>query len=202
MAVGTLNVEKRLETNSRASNRLRRQGYLPGNISRKGNDSVSVIVKADELRKGLSTYGRNALFKITLDDTEFTGMVKDIQLSPVKGSMMHVDFQEVSLNEEIKVQLSIALKGTEALEFKGLIALTQLDSITVKGLPQNIPDDLTIDVSNIEKVENICLKDVKFTEGIVPEGHPEQVLISIVEAKRTVEEEETGEETDDEVAGE
>ncbi|HOT22596.1 MAG TPA: 50S ribosomal protein L25, partial [Sedimentibacter sp.] len=128
MAVGTLNVEKRLETNSRASNRLRRQGYLPGNISRKGKDSVSVTVKADELRKGLSTYGRNALFKITLDDTEFTGMVKDIQLSPVKGSMMHVDFQEVSLNEEIKVQLSIVLKGTEALEFKGLIALTQLDS--------------------------------------------------------------------------
>ena len=115
MAVGTLNVEKRLETNSRASNRLRRQVYLPGNISRKGKDSVSVTVKADELRKGLSTYGRNALFKITLDDTEFTGMVKDIQLSPVKGSMMHVDFQEVSLNEEIKVQLSIVLKGTEAL---------------------------------------------------------------------------------------
>ena len=48
MAVGTLNVEKRLETNSRASNRLRRQGYLPGNISRKGKDSVSVTVKADD----------------------------------------------------------------------------------------------------------------------------------------------------------
>ena len=82
----------------------------------------------------------------------------------------------------------IVLKGTEALEFKGLIALTQLDSITVKGLPQNIPDDLTIDVSNINKVENICLKDVQFPEGIIPEGDPEQVLISIVEAKRTVEE--------------
>ena len=198
MSVGVLNVEKRLKTNNK---QLRREGYLPGSISSKGKDSVSVTIKADELRKGLSTYGRNALFKITLSDKEITGMVKDIQLSPVKGTMLHVDFQEVSLTEEIKVVLSIALKGMDALEFKGLMALRQLDTITVKGLPQNIPDDISIDVSNIDKVENICLKDVKFPEGIVPEGDPEHVLISIVESKRTSAEEgeETAEETDVEV---
>jgi large subunit ribosomal protein L25 len=190
MAIGVLNVEKRLKTKSRASNQLRRQGYLPGSISSKGKDSVSVTIKADELRKSLSTYGRNALFKITLNDTELTVMAKDIQLSPVRGTMLHVDFQEVSLTEEIKVVLTIALKGTDALEFKELMALRQTDAITVKGLPQDIPDDIVIDVSEIDKVENVCLKDVKFPEGIIPEGDPEQVLISIVEAKRIVEEEE------------
>ena len=201
MSVGALSVEKRVKTNSRTSKQLRREGYLPGSISSKGKDSVSVTIKADELRKGLSTYGRNALFKITLEDKELTGMVKDIQLSPVKGSMLHVDFQEVSLTEEIKVVLSIAVKGIEALEFKELMALRQTDAITVKGLPQDIPDDIVIDVSKIDKVQNVCLKDVKFPEGIVPEGDPEHVLISIVEAKRTAveEEEETAEDTDTEV---
>lgn len=194
-------LKKRVKTNSRTSKQLRREGYLPGSISSKGKDSVSVTIKADELRKGLSTYGRNALFKITLEDKELTGMVKDIQLSPVKGSMLHVDFQEVSLTEEIKVVLSIAVKGIEALEFKELMALRQTDAITVKGLPQDIPDDIVIDVSKIDKVQNVCLKDVKFPEGIVPEGDPEHVLISIVEAKRTAveEEEETAEDTDTEV---
>jgi large subunit ribosomal protein L25 len=200
MAIGVLNVEKRLKTNSRTSNQLRRQGYLPGSISSKGKDSVSVTIRADELRKGLSTYGRNALFKITLDGKEITIIAKDIQLSPVKGTMLHVDFQEVSLTEEIKVALSIALKGIDALEFKELMALRQTDTITVKGLPQNIPDDLVIDVSSIDKVDNICLKDVEFPEGIVPEGDPEQVIISIVEAKRIVQEEAAEDEDTDAAA--
>lgn len=193
MAVGILNVEKRLNPNSRTSKKLRREGYLPGSISSKGKDSVSVSIKADELRKGLSTYGRNALFKITLSDEEITGMVKDIQFSPVKGTMIHVDFQEVSLTEEIKVDLAVSLKGAEALEFKELMALRQLDVITVRGLPQNIPDNIVIEVSNFDKTDNICLKDVQFPEGIVPDGDPEQVIISIVDAKRIVEEEEEDE---------
>ncbi len=196
MAVGALSVEKRLITNTRTSKRLRREGYLPASINSRGKESISVTVKTDELRKGLSTFGRNALFKISLDGKEITGMVKDIQLSPVRGTMLHVDFQEVSLTEEIKLVLQIALRGTDALEFKELMALRQLDSITVRGLPQNIPDDIVIDVSHIDKTENICLKDISFPEGIAPEGDPEQVLVSIVEAKR-ITEEETEEEAED-----
>ena len=120
-----------------------------------------------------------------MNDGTVTGMVKDIQVSPVKGNMVHVDFQEVSLTEEIRADLSIVLKGADVLEFKKLMPLRQLDVIIVKGLPQDIPDDITIDVSNIDKVENVYLKDVDFPEGIVPEGDPEQVVISIVETKRT-----------------
>lgn len=183
--IGILKIEKRENPNSRTSKKLRKEGYLPGSISGKGKDSVSVSVKAEDLKKGLSQYGRNALFKLTMKDDTFTGMVKDIQVSPVKGNMLHVDFQQVSLNEEIRVDLIIVLKGADTLEFKKLMPLRQLDVITVKGLPQNIPDDIAIDVSNVDKAENVCIKDIKFPEGIVPEGDPEQVVISIVETKRT-----------------
>jgi large subunit ribosomal protein L25 len=113
-------------------------------------------------------------------------MVKDIQTSPVKGDMLHVDFQQVSLNEEIRADLTIILKGADTLEFKKLMPLRQLDVIAVKGFPQDIPDDITIDVSNIDKVENVYLKDINFPEGIVPEADPEQIVISIVETKRAV----------------
>ena len=183
--IGILKIEKRENPNSRTSKKLRKEGYLPGSISGKGKDSVSVSVKAEDLKKGLSQYGRNALFKLTMKISPVTGMVKDIQTSPVKGDMLHVDFQQVSLNEEIRADLTIVLKGADTLEFKKLMPLRQLDVITVKGLPQHIPDDVVIDVSDIDKVENVYLKDVKFPEGIVPEGDPEQIVISIVETKRT-----------------
>ena len=103
--IGILKVEKREKPNSRTSKKLRKEGYLPGSISGRGKESVSVSVKADDLRKGLSQYGRNALFKLTMNDDTVTGMVKDIQTSPVKGDMLHVDFQQVSLNEEIRADL-------------------------------------------------------------------------------------------------
>lgn len=184
MSVGVLKIEKREKPNSRTSKKLRKEGYLPGSISCSGKDSVSVSVKVDDLRKGLSSYGRNALFKLTMNDRAVTGMVKEIQLSPVKGEMLHVDFQEVSLNEEIRADLAVVLKGAEVLEHKKLMPLRQLDVIVVKGLPQDIPNDIAIDVSNIDKVENVYLKDVSFPDGITPEGDPEQVVISIVETKR------------------
>lgn len=183
--LGTIAIEKRDIANRRSSKQLRKGGYVPASISCKGKESISVAVKADELRKSLTTYGRNALFNLTMsDDNSITGMVKEIHLSPLKGEMLHVDLQEVSFHEAIKADLSIRLKGLDILEFKKLMALPQMDVIRVKGLPQDIPDDITIDVSNVKGVENINISDVKFPEGIVPELSSEQCVISIVEVKR------------------
>lgn len=195
--LGVITIERRNTTNSRTSKDLRKNGYVPASISCKGKDSMSVAVKADELRKGISAYGRNALFKLTLDNNDsITGMVKDIQYAPIKGEMLHVDLQQVSLSEEIRADLIVRLKGVEALEFKKLMALPQLDTIRVKGLPQDIPDDIVIDVSNVRGVENINIGDVEFPKGIAPEIGPEQCVISIVEVKRggSVQEELTEEE--------
>ncbi len=197
--LGTLNIEKRTTVNSRASKQLRKNGYVPASLSCKGKESISVSVKTDELKRSLASYGRNALFKLSLEnDNSITGMVKEIQYSPIKGEMMHVDFQQVSLNEEIRVDLSIRLKGVETLEFKKLMALPQMDVIRVKGLPQDIPDDIVIDVSNVKRVENINVAHVEFPKGIVPELDPEQCVISIVEVKRQGHDDEENEPAEEE----
>lgn len=183
--LGTLNIEKRKIVNSRASKKLRNKGFVPASISCKGKESISVAVKADELRKGLTSYGRYALFNLSLDNEEsITGMVRDIQYSPIKGEMLNVDLQRVSLSEEMKADIPVRIKGLEALEFKKLMALPQLDVIRVKGLPQDIPDEVVIDVSAVKGVENINVADVEFPKGIVAESSPEQCVISIVEVKR------------------
>jgi large subunit ribosomal protein L25 len=183
--LGVLNVERREAANSRISRKLRKNGYVPASISCKGKDSISVAVKVDELKRCLSTYGRYALFKLSLDNSEFaTGIVKDIQYSPVKGEMLCVDLQQVSLSEEIRADLPIRLKGQEALEFKKLMVIPQFDSIRVKGLPQDIPDDIVIDVSDIDSIVNINVADIEFPKGIVPELSPDQCVLSIVGVKK------------------
>jgi len=183
--LGVITVEKRSTVSSKNNKQLRRDGYVPASISCRGKESVSVLVKADELRRSLSTYGRNALFKLAMDgDSSVTGMVKDIQYSTINREMLNVDLQQVSLNEEIRADLAVRLKGLDVLEFKKLMVLPQMDFIRVKGLPQDIPDDIVIDVSNVKGVENINIKDVEFPKGIVPEIDPEQCILSIVEVRR------------------
>lgn len=182
--LGVITIERRDTTNSRKSKQLRKAGYVPASISRRGKESVSVAVRADELRKGINIYGRNALFKFSDNKDSITGMVKDIQYAPINGEMLHVDLQQVSLSEEIRADLAVRLKGLDVLEFKKLMVLPQMDYIRVKGLPQDIPDDIVIDVSNVNGVENINVGDVEFPKGIVPEIAHEQCVLSIVELKR------------------
>jgi len=190
--IATMKIEKRPIANSRVNRKLRKAGYLPGNISIRGKNSVSVSVKAEELRKNLTSHGRNSLFNLSLDgDNSFTAMVKEIQNAPVKGNMIHVDFQQVSLDEEIRAEVDIRLKGTEAVEFKQLLLVRQIDSIPVKGLPQNIPDEIEVDVTNLGAGHSINIGQIKFPDGIVPDMDADQVVVTVMESKLSDESENT-----------
>ncbi|WP_313343250.1 50S ribosomal protein L25 [Sedimentibacter sp.] len=200
MQQGILNIERRAVTNSRTSKKLRNNGYIPGSISGRGKESISVAVKAEELRKGLATYGRYALFKLVMQgEKPMIGMVKDIYYSPLSRNMLNVDIQQVSLNEEIRAELPIRIKGADVLEHSKLMALRQLDTISVKGLPQDIPDEVIVDVSNVKGAENINVSNIEFPQGIVPDGNPEQIVLSIVETKRGKSSEETEEASEEEL---
>lgn len=106
-------------------------------------------------------------------------MIKEIQNDPVKGEMIHVDFQEVFLNEEIRADLGIRVKGTELIESKRLFVLRHIDLIPIKGLPQLIPDEILVDISDLEAGQNINIGDISFPDGIVPEIDPLQVVVSV-----------------------
>ena len=195
--IGKISIEKRVSTNSNANKKLRRLGFLPGVVSSKGKESIHLSVKSEDLRRGISIYGRNALFDLLLDGKKScTVMIKDIQNNPVKGDMLHVDFQEVFMDEEIKADLGIRIKGTELLESKRLLLLRQMDLIPVKGLPQLIPDDIEIDVTELGAGDSINVKDINFPEGIVPDCELDQVVVSVTGAK-TVTETEEADETDE-----
>ena len=64
---GVLRVESRTDTSSQANKRLRKAGYLPGNIYGKDMESVAVTIRKDELRKNIAKYGRSAVFELVLD---------------------------------------------------------------------------------------------------------------------------------------
>jgi large subunit ribosomal protein L25 len=156
-----------------ANNLLRKNGYILGNISIKGNASIPIAVKKDEFRKALHKYGRNSVFSLESEEKmTYTVMVKDIQI--LNGDYYHTEFQHVSFNEEIKTDILIRLTGIDILESKRFVIDRQMETIPVIGLPQNIPDTIDFNVSDLKAGDSILASDIKLPEGIrlgIASGH-------------------------------
>lgn len=179
-----INVELRTSTRKGDNNLLKRNGYLLGNIVGKGVESISIAVKKDDFTKSIKKIGRNAVFKLVVPDGQkYTVIAKEIHIEPIKNEISHLDFQMVSLSEKIKQDVTIKIIGTELLESKRLLINSSVDSILVEGFPQNIPDEIVIDVSDLEAGGSIEFSDVKLPEGITSSFDPQQKMITVVSSK-------------------
>src|SRR5690554_5862715 len=188
----TLEVEVRKNITKAENKKYLNNGYIIGVINQKGLASIPIGVKRDAFRKVLKDYGRNAIVKLKdSDKNNYDVMVKSIELSPLKYEYYHVDFQKISLDEEIKVDVALKFLGGDLLESKRLILNRQMDTILVSGLPQNIPEAIEVDVSNKESGDNIFVSDLELGKGITAEVDSTLLVASITESKVEVEEEET-----------
>lgn len=194
--VAELNVDIRKEISKRENRRLINNGYAIGIITRKGDTSVPIAVRKDELRRVIRKHGRNAILKLhASDSSSYDVMIKKIEYSPLKYDYYHIDFQKVSLNEEIKVDVAIRFTGKEFLESKRLVLNRVMDEIPLIGLPQNIPEFIEVDVSNREDGDVIYVKDLVLGEGLKTDADEDQQVASITVAKIVENEtEESGEE--------
>lgn len=179
----TLKVEKKNHSSSSANKKLRQNGFLPGNINGKGIDSIAIIVNKSDLRKKINTFGRNAIFKLNMSGKKsYDVIIKEIQNSPIEGDL-HVDFQQISLSEEVKTDVILKIVGKESIDAQKLILTHHLDSIVVKGLPQDIPDSIEIDVSNLKVGAVLTVADISVPKGLICENDPEHMVISINASK-------------------
>lgn len=162
---------------------LKREGYILGNITGKGLDSIAIAVRKEEFNKAFKKAGRNSVFTLTIEDQTYTTMIKEIQIEPLKYLVEHLDFQIVSLSVKMKQEVSIKIIGSAMLEIKKLLINSYVDSILVEGLPQNIPDEIVIDVSDLEADQSIEFKDIKLPEGITSDMAADLKLVTVVNSK-------------------
>lgn len=182
---GILKIEQRPVVSARENKKLRNAGLIPGNIYGKGVMSVPIAVRKDELRRCLVRYGRSAVIKLDMDGGKaYTVVIKEVQNEPVNGGYLHVDFQQISLKEELKTEVMIKIIGKEYLEGNKLFVNHQMDTIPVRGLPQLIPNAIEIDVTEMQIGDNIYVKDIKLPEGVALEIDSELLVLAVNEPKK------------------
>ena len=177
--------------------RLRREGVIPANVYGHGLDSVAIQVPKDELVHVMRTAGRNEIVYLRLDgDEPRPTFLRQVQRNPVTDAILHADFYQISLKEKVRMEVPVALIGTAPAEqTHGGTLLHSLDSISVEGLPTDIPSVIEVDVSGLEEIDAaIHVAELSVPEGIAVLTDPEQVVAKIAPPQvEKVEEEVEGE---------
>lgn len=190
-------------TGSANARRLRREESIPAVVYGQGMDPISITVARRDLRLALSgSAGMNTVLDLTVDGTVYPAIVKDIQRHPVKRTVQHVDFIQVNLNEEIRVNVPVRLEGEakDVMANNGLVDLA-MNEIEVETTPRNIPDEIVIDVTDMTMDTVITIGDIELPAGVVSTHDAEAAVVTVL-VMRATEEDEAAEGAEGETEGE
>jgi large subunit ribosomal protein L25 len=199
-----LKAAPRTEFGSRTSRRLRRDGLVPGVVYSGGADARPFQVAEREVRNVLADGA--ALFDLEIEGAKTVPVVvKEQQLHPVRGSLQHIDLQEVRLDEAIQAEVAVELEGTEVAPGvkEGGVLEHVTREVTVEALPAEIPDRIIVDVSAMEINDTLQLSALVIPDGVtLVADEPEEVTIATLSPPRVEEVVEPEVEEEAELVGE
>jgi large subunit ribosomal protein L25 len=199
-----LKVAPRTEFGSRSARRLRGDKLVPGVVYAGGKDARAFQAVERDVRTLLA--GGQALFDLELEGSKAVPVVvKEQQLHPVKGSLQHIDLQEVKLDEAIQAEVAIELEGAEAAPGvkEGGVLEHVTREITVEALPTEIPERLVADVSAMQINDTVTLATIAAPEGVVFVAEElDEITIATLSPPRVEEEPEPVVEEEAELVGE
>ena len=186
----TLEAIKRTDKGKNEARRHRAAGRLPAVVygpSKDGKAPVGVAVSVDPkavLRILHSDSGANTLINFKLDGSEARVMVREYQLDPITHHLLHADFYQLAMDKAIVVTVPVVVKGeSKGVKQQGGLLDFVTREIEVECLPTDIPENITIDVSELMLHESIRLRDVPVDPKWKAISDGETMLVHIVMPK-------------------
>jgi large subunit ribosomal protein L25 len=188
MSETVLLAESGRTTGSASARRLRTEDRIPGVVYGHGMDPVSLSVGRRDLRIALSgAAGMNTILDLTVDGEVYPTLVKDIQRHPVKRNVQHIDFIQVNLNEEVTVAIPVRLEGeAKDVELEGGLVDLTMNELEVITTPRNIPDEIVVDVSEMDMDSTIRVADIALPAGVTAAADPEYPVVTVLTMRTPV----------------
>lgn len=183
MSTTTLVATPRSSGGSAVARRLRAEGHIPAVLYGQGMEPISVTVERRELRHALSgPAGTNTLLSLEVAGKKYPAVVKDLQRHPIKRTVSHIDFYQVDMNVEITVHVPVRLEGeAKAVLQAGGLVDRAVDTITVSCTPANMPNEIVIDITDLQPGQVIHLSQVTAPKGVTLHGDPATAVVSILQ---------------------
>jgi large subunit ribosomal protein L25 len=176
-----IEAKRRAPGGKNANRRLRTAGSIPAVLYGRGREPVPLSVAPKAIVDILySESGQNTIFSLSVDGGErANAMVKEYQLDPVKGRLIHTDFVQIAMDRLLEVSVNIELVGeAEGVKAGGLLDFVTR-SIDLECLPADIPDSIKVDVGHLKINDYVRVKNIEFDSKIKVLTDPEVVIVTI-----------------------
>ncbi|HDO22012.1 MAG TPA: 50S ribosomal protein L25 [Nitrospirae bacterium] len=186
----SLNAELRDATGKSVARKLRREGFIPGVIYREGKSQPIRLNRKEAAHFINASAGEQGIVELNFNNGDKKiALLKDIQVDPVDGELLHTDFFEVSMMETITVTVPVIVEGVAVgVKRDGGILQKTLRDIEIECLPDKIPGHFMMDISGLEIGDSIHVKDIEIPEGVTVLSGIDEVLFSVVEPAKVEEE--------------
>lgn len=166
----------------KASKALKQDGYLIANIYGKGVDNVYTAFKSNEFIKMMRAK-ENLFFDVKVGDKTYKVVVAEYQKAPVTGDLIHVDLRIVQDDVYSKYLIPVKTTGTpKGLKNKGVLILSKR-RLPVKCKGSELPNDVTLDVTNLDVGDTILVRDLKLPENVKVVYNPSIAVVGVIKAK-------------------
>ncbi|MCD6081125.1 MAG: 50S ribosomal protein L25 [Candidatus Omnitrophica bacterium] len=189
-----IQAKKREKVGKEYTKKIRRQGLVPGIIYKKGYTQPLELKESELIHILHQAHSENVVVEIEMSDNGNkevkTAIIKDVVHDPLKGRITHIDFQEVSLEEVVRVKVPIEIRGEPVgVKVDGGLLEHLLWELEVECKAGEIPEKVVVDVSSLKIGETITVSDLNLPSGVKPVDSPDQVIVHVLAPKVEVVEE-------------
>lgn len=173
------------ELTGKKAKKLRKQGLVLGNIFGPEFKSKAVNVNLKDFIKAYKQVKETGVIYLKLEKEEIPVLIKNVQTHPVSDAILHTDFRKIDLKKKIQTEVPIkVIETSEAVSQKGGVLLVQSETLLVEALPQDIPQEIEIDISAIKEIgQEIKVTDLKKASLYEIKTPEDKVVVSVVAHK-------------------
>ncbi|RJO71867.1 MAG: 50S ribosomal protein L25 [Myxococcales bacterium] len=184
----TLNAQNRTSFGKVAGRQARRNENVPAVIYGRHVEPLPVYIKPDDLKKAVSTpHKRNTLLDLDVEGKHYKVVLQDIQFNSVNEDVIHVDFYAVTEGQKIDFDVPLTLTGRSIGVVKGGTLHQPRRVLKVNCLPEDVPEVITLDVTELEIGDKKTIGDLAEIKGVTFRD-PASLPIAQIKVTRVVEE--------------
>lgn len=160
--------------------KIRSLGKVPAVVYGYSTKNTSVKVDEVEFIKVIREVGRNGVIDLGVGSKSIKVMVSDYQFDPLKNQITHIDFLAINMTEERTVDVPVHLVGEAAGAKEGGVVEQPLFDLQVTATPENIPESIEVDITELEVNDSYSVSDIKVSGDFTIENDPEESVVTVV----------------------
>ena len=174
------------------ANAIKNQGMIPAVVYGPGVKNANIQVDEKEFKKVLSKAGESSLIELSVEGEKEKRpvLVHEIQRDPLTDSVIHIDFFQASLKEEVEVAIPLVFEGVALAEKDlGGTLVKNIQELEVKALPQNLPHEIKVSIDSLNTFEDhILVKDLVLPKDVTVLKGADEIVASVLPPQKVEEE--------------